>query len=68
MTSTAVAKQAVSGFSFRFVKEEIEFTGTGVGVDLLVPRRLFAEAKPLDDAPVVFRGRDGDRRQDRRRY
>src|ERR1022692_769025 len=48
----------------RFVKKEIEFARAGVGIQLLVPSHLFANAKPLDDAPVFLRGQSLDSRLD----
>src|ERR1035438_1115074 len=49
-------KKALHRFTFSFVKKEIEFTREGVGIHLLVPPPLLPHTKPLDDAPVLFRG------------
>ena len=48
--------EATRRFTVRFVEKGIELARQGVGVHLLVPPLLFAHTKPLDDAPVFFRG------------
>ena len=47
--------EAFRRFTFSFVKKEIELARQGVGIHLLVPPRLFAHAKPLDNVPIFFR-------------
>lgn len=59
-----LAKKALGGFAVSFVKKEIELARGGVGNHLLVPSRLFANTKPLDDAPIFFRGQTVYRRLD----
>ena len=55
-----LAKKALSRFTSCFVKEQIELACGGVGIHLVIPSLLFARAKPLDDAPVFFRGQTVD--------
>jgi len=55
-----LAKKAFRGLAFRFVKKEIELARGGVGVQLVIPSLLFADAKPLDDALVFLRGQTVD--------
>src|ERR1017187_8205777 len=49
-------KKAFRRFTVSFFEKEIELARGRVGIQLLVPSPLFAYAKPLDDARVVFRG------------
>ena len=49
-------KKALRRFTVSFIKKEIELAGARVGIHLLIPSSLFAELKPLDDMPILFRG------------
>src|ERR1019366_9313498 len=51
-----LTKKALLRLTLSFVKKEIEFARREVGIQLLVPSPFFAHAKPLEDAPVFFRG------------
>jgi len=55
-----LTKEALGGFTLRFVKEQIELTCGGVGIHLVIPSLLFACAEPLDEAPVFCGGQTVD--------
>ena len=51
-----LTKKALGGFTFRFVKKEIELAFGRVGIQLVIPSPLFAHTKPLENALEFFRG------------